>query len=292
MLGGAGMVGHKAWQVFRQRFDDVYGTTRKGCSRYEGHPAFAGIERERWIEGLDLMEPERVLPVLDKIRPDVIFNCVGLTFRRVDSPNAEAHIRVNALLPHVLNRWCEANGKRFISLSTDCVFTGKTGGYTEESVTDAKDAYGRSKALGEVESDRALILRTSVVGREAENQTELLEWLLAQEGKTVKGYRKAIYTGLPTTYLAGLVADLIEKFPKLSGLYQVSSAPISKYDLLLRFRDAFKVNVEILPDDSKEARKNLIGTKFTKTTGIETPSWDELIQSLVDDPTVYPRGRD
>lgn len=280
LLGASGMVGHQAWRIFRERFDEVFATVRKPRAHYAGIPLFDSADPKRLIDGMDLLEPTRVLPVLDDIKPDVIFNCVGLTFRRSDSLNAEAHIRVNALLPHVLNRWCTENSAKFISLSTDCVFSGREGGYTEESVTDAKDAYGRSKALGEVESPHALILRTSVVGREVEYKTELLEWFLAHEGKSVKGFTNAIYSGVGTNFIAHTVADLIEKFPRLSGIYQVASEPLSKHDLLVKMREVFGVKIEIVPDGSFVSKKNLVGTKFERATGIKTPSWDEMLRQI------------
>lgn len=280
LLGASGMVGHKAWQIFRERFTEVFATVRKPRAHYAHLPLFQSADASRLIDGMDLLEPTNVLPVLNEIKPEVVFNCVGLTFRRSDSPSAEAHIRVNALLPHVLNRWCVENSGRMISLSTDCVFTGRDGGYTEDSVTDARDAYGRSKALGEVESPNALILRTSVVGREIEYKTELLEWFLSHQGKQVKGFRKAIFSGVGTPFLAQTVADLIEKYPELNGIYQVASEPISKFDLLMKARTVFGVDVDIVPDDAYVAKKNLNGAKFERATGIKVPSWDDMMMQI------------
>ncbi len=289
VIGAAGMVGHKVWQTLRARYSDVFATIRKERSAYEWHPLFASAPKERLIDGINLLEPDRVLPVLDEVRPQFIFNGVGLTFRRESSGSATTNIRLNALLPHVLNDWCVKNNSQLISLSTDCVFSGRTGAYTEDSPADAQDVYGRSKALGEVESDRALIIRTSVVGREIENHTELLEWFLNQRGKRILGFAQAIFSGVSTVYLANLVADLIEKYPRMHGIYQLASQPISKYDLLRKLREHFNVDVDIVEDHAKVVKKDLVGTKFERSTGFKAPSWDQMINDLKADPTPYGR---
>jgi dTDP-4-dehydrorhamnose reductase len=178
-----------------------------------------------------------------------------------------------------------------IHFSTDCVFNGKRGCYTEDDSSDAEDLYGRSKYLGEVAADNALTLRTSVIGRELSQFRSLLEWFLAQNGKTIRGFRRVIYSGVTTNYLARRVGDLIAGHPSLSGLYQVTSAPICKYDLLCLLREAFKLDVEIVPDENEVSDRSMAGDAFLRDTGYQSPDWPGLIAELVNDTTPYEKWR-
>jgi dTDP-4-dehydrorhamnose reductase len=281
ILGASGILGHMTWKIFQTRFAEVYATVRKPKAHYEQIPFFQDAPKKNLTYGIDLTYPERVLPFFDEIKPDVIVNCTGVTFRRSEANSYEANVRTNALLPHVLNGWCEKNGARLLHISTDCVFSGKDGGYTEQSNPDAHDAYGRSKAMGEVDySKNALVIRTSIIGPGIESKTELLDWFLSQDGKTIKGFRKTIFSGVGTPFLARTMADIVEKHPTLSGLYQLASEPISKFDLLVKIGKVYGVNVDIVPDDEHVSRKNLNGSRFREATGIITPSWDEMLIDL------------
>jgi dTDP-4-dehydrorhamnose reductase len=119
----------------------------------------------------------------------------------------------------------------------------------------------------------------------------LLEWFLAQKGGVVRGFRRALYTGISNIYCADLVGEIIERWPHLQGLYQVASEVITKYDLLCLAREAYDINVEIEPDDSVEVRRNLDGDKFRRSTGIVTPSWRTMMNDLAADPTPYAAWR-
>ena len=284
VLGGAGMLGHKVWQTLRRQFDDVHVTLRKPRGFYSGMGLFAD---GHVIERLDVTDQLALHAVLDEIKPDVICNCIGLTLRKQDEVSAESYILLNSLLPHQLNTWCARNGKRLIHISTDCVFSGESGPYEESSLPDARDLYGRSKLLGEVQSAHALVLRTSIVGRELMEHTELLEWFLRQEGKTVHGYRQAMYTGVTTNFLARVIAQVIEKHESLNGIYQVASSTISKYELLRKVRDCLKLNIDLVAEDQHVSKKILLGGKFVQATGIRTPSWDEMIEEIRQDKTLY-----
>jgi dTDP-4-dehydrorhamnose reductase len=174
-----------------------------------------------------------------------------------------------------------------IHFSTDCVFSGREGNYTEESPSDAEDLYGKSKYLGEVTAGNALTLRTSIIGRELANFRSLLEWLISQDGKTVRGFRRVVYSGVTTNYLAQLVGNLITDHPALSGLYQVTSPPVSKHDLLCMIRDAYGLTIDIVPDEREVSDRSMVGEKFRKATGYPPPEWPGLIKQLVSDPTPY-----
>jgi dTDP-4-dehydrorhamnose reductase len=280
VLGGAGMLGHKIYQTLATEFPQTFVTLRKPLATYQ---RFGIFDPAKTIDGLDARDEEQILAVLNKVQPDAVINCIGLTLRKETSNSAEQQILLNSLLPHRLNAWCERNSARLIHFSTDCVFGGTASNYTEASTPDARDLYGRSKMLGEVQSKAALVLRTSFIGRELEGKTELVEWLISQNGNAVKGFSQVIYTGITNVYAAKLVAILCQDFKRLTGLYQVASPPISKYELLLLLKKHFGLDIEIQPDDSKSACKKLDGSVFKSTTQITVPDWPQLISDLAKD---------
>jgi len=284
ILGAAGMLGHKLWQRLNARFDNVYATLRTSRASYARYGLF---DNPRVLEHVDAMDHVLIESVLAKVRPTEVINCVAVTKRREAAADPLTSIELNAALPHRLAIWAAENRARLIHFSTDCVFNGHSGGYDEDSPTNAEDLYGRTKALGEVSGDCALTLRTSFIGREISRGTELIEWFLSQRGKRIRGYRQALYTGVSTPWMADRVGDLIERQPRLAGLYQVASPMINKYELLTLARDAYNVDVEIDAEDSVVIRRNLNGQRFTEATGIVVPDWRQMMAGLAADPTPY-----
>lgn len=288
ILGGAGTLGHKLWQIIPQKFADTYVSVRKSKDFYAKTGLFSN---DKVIDFLDLRDLPKLEKVLDDLKPDIILNCAGITLRSKEAKSEVSNIAVNALLPNKLADWCLHNNSRLIHFSTVCVFSGKTGNYDEESVPDAQDLYGRTKILGEVNKPCSLVLRSSFIGRELFGGAELLEWFLSQKGKTIRGYRNAVFTGLTTNYLAGLVVKLIAEFNDLSGIYNVSSETISKYDLLKLMKEAYNLDVEIQPYDEFECKRDLNGEKFNKAVGFKCPTWKELMADMALDPTPYAEWR-
>jgi len=288
ILGGGGTLGHKLWQLLPSRFPETFVSIRKNRDFYARCGLFTG---PNVIDSLDLRDFNRLNAVLDEVKPSVIVNCAGVTLRSKEALDKNSAISINALLPHRLAEWCAKNGARLIHFSTVCVFDGKTGGYTEDSLPDARDLYGITKALGDVSAPFALTLRSSFIGREIFGGTELLEWFLAQKGKKIKGFTKALFTGLTTNKLAELVGDLIEKHPSLNGLYNVSSETLSKYEMLKLMKEAYKLDVEITPDDGFECRRDLKGDRFEKAAGFVCPPWRQLMAEMAADKTPYSAWR-
>ena len=288
VTGVAGMLGHKMFQVLRARFPDTLGTVIEDVRK----PPF---DRVDFLQGpdvisrVDMTDFVSLEGILRDTRPDFIVNCVGIIKQRDEAFQAIPSISINALLPHKLAAFAEKWGGRIIHPSTDCVFSGKKGGYTEEDLSDAEDLYGRTKYLGEVSCENALTLRTSIIGRELVEHKSLLDWLLSQNGKTIRGFRRVIYSGVTTNELAELVALVVRRFPELNGLYQVASEPISKHDLLCQIKEAFGVAVEIIPDDTTISDRSLKGDKLRQAIGYRCPSWPELIRALAEDRTPYDR---
>jgi len=290
VLGGEGMLGHKMFQTLLALYPDTACTVRGSLDG----PFYQRIDLFREgtvLEKIDAMDLSSLGRTLRGIRPGFIVNCVGVIKQRDEAKAAIPTITLNALLPHQLAEYAQEWGGRVIHFSTDCVFNGKRGCYTEDDSSDAEDLYGRSKYLGEVAADNALTLRTSVIGRELSQFRSLLEWFLVQNGKTIRGFRRVIYSGVTTNYLARRVGDLIAGHPSLSGLYQVTSAPICKYDLLCLLRDAFKLDVEIVPDENEVSDRSMAGDAFLRDTGYQSPDWPGLIAELVNDTTPYEKWR-
>lgn len=284
ILGGGGTLGHKIWQLLPARFPDTFVTIRKPRSFYGKCGLFDGPNA---LGGMDLRDFGLLNSLLEEIKPTVIVNCAGVTLRSKEATDKNSAISINALLPHRLAEWCSRSGARLIHFSTVCVYDGKKGGYTEEDLPDARDLYGMTKALGDVNAPFALTLRSSFIGREIFAGAELLEWFLAQKGKKIKGFRKALFTGLTTNRLAALVGDLIESHPRLNGLYHVSSEAVSKYDLLLMMKEAYKLDVEIEPEEGFEMRRDLDGKRFERAAGFACPTWKEMMAEMAADSTPY-----
>jgi dTDP-4-dehydrorhamnose reductase len=286
VIGGAGMLGHKMFQILRERFPGTVCTTREDVR----NPPFDRVELlqgDDVIRGVDVMDFDRLHGTLRELRPDFIVNCVGIVKQRQEAQMAIPSITINSLLPHKLAAFAGAWGGRVIHPSTDCVFDGKRGGYTEADDSSAEDLYGKSKFLGEVHCDNGLTLRTSIIGRELVEHRSLLDWFLMQQGKTVRGFRRVIYSGVTTNQLAEVVTLVIQKSPGLHGLFQVVSQPISKHDLLCLIRDAYKLEVNIVPEDREVSDRSMKGDKFREATGYVSPPWTELVRRLAEDPTPY-----
>jgi len=286
VLGAAGMLGHKMFQRLRTQFPGTIASLRKpsACPPFDRIELFQGADVRT---GIDVMEFDALGAWLSEIRPDYIVNCIGVIKQRPTAQEAIPTITINALLPHRLAALAAGWNGRLIHFSTDCVFSGSRGAYTEDDESDAHDLYGRSKFLGEAAGPNALTLRTSIIGRELVEHRSLLDWFLAQKGRTARGFRRVIYAGVTTNHLADLVAEIIRNHPDLSGLYQAASSPISKYDLLCLLRDAYALDVEIITDDAEQSDRSMIGQKLHGAIGYTAPSWPELVNQLATDRTPY-----
>ncbi len=290
VLGGEGMLGHKVFQAALTRRLDAACTVSRNLS----DPFYQRIDlfrQGRVIDRVDAMDFPGLREVLVAERPEFVVNCIGVIKQREAAKAAIPSITLNSLLPHKLAEWAGAWGGRLIHFSTDCVFSGKDGGYTEASPSDAEDLYGKSKYLGEVATDNALTLRTSIIGRELAHFRSLLEWFLSQKGKSVRGFRRVVYSGVTTNHMADLVCRIVSERPALSGLYQVAAPPISKHDLLCGIRDAYRLDVEIVPDETELSDRSMAGDAFLRATGYPMPDWPGLIAQLAGDPTPYGKWR-
>jgi len=290
VLGGEGMLGHKVFQVLSKRFD-VFVTFQSFDGLWTSYPVYKGLDRSRTIGGVNVTDFNTVIRAFVQTRPNVAINCIGIIKQLKEAKDALISVHLNSLFPHQLAELCAATGTRMFHMSTDCVFSGRQGNYTEQDLADADDLYGRSKLLGEVDRAGCLTIRTSIFGRDFVKSSALLEWFLGNRGGQVRGYKNAIYTGFPTQVLARIMGDIIEQYPELSGLYQVASPPISKYELLTKIRDAMQLDIEITPYDDPPCDRSLSPARFVAATGYRIPGWDEMIAELAADTTPYDEWR-
>ena len=278
ILGGAGMLGHRLVATLGKEFE-VWATLRGPAPA----TAPAGLfSPDRTITGIDVLNVDAVTDVMARVRPDAVINCVGIIKQLAAAKDPFLSVAINSLLPHRLHRLCRAAGARLIHFSTDCVFSGRKGGYTEDHPSDALDLYGRSKFLGETVGEGALTLRSSIIGHELGSASGLVEWFHSQRGKRVQGYRRAVFSGFTTHEMARIVRRVLTEHPDLSGTLQVSSEPINKYDLLMLVRQACGVDVEIAPDDTVQIDRSLDSTRFRQLTGYDPPVWPQMIQEMAE----------
>lgn len=276
VLGASGMLGNAMVRVLAEKNDfEVYGTVRASsvCGLFSKEIA------SRLITGCDVGDHDALVKAFSRVRPDVVINCIGLVKQVADAEDPLQAIRINALLPHQLAGMCSLAGARLVHISTDCVFSGDRGDYSEADQSDARDLYGKSKFLGEVNYQHAITLRTSIIGHELLSAHGLIEWFLSRQGQC-KGFTKAIFSGLPTAVLAQVIRDVVIPRPGLHGVYHVASEPISKYQLLKLVAEIYGKSIEILPDDSLVIDRSLNAERFGNATGYLSPSWPDLVREM------------
>jgi dTDP-4-dehydrorhamnose reductase len=278
VLGGDGMLGHQVLSQLRAKYE-IYVTLRREQESYESLRLF---DARRAYYGVDARSLGALREVVTACRPDAVINAIGIVKQRAEAIDAIQSLEINALLPHRLAVICEAVGARLVHFSTDCVFSGRRGNYLETDVSDAEDLYGRTKFLGEPSGQHCLTLRTSIIGRELNRKSGLLEWLLTQRG-TIKGYTNAIFSGFTTLEMARVIDNILATKALLSGVYHVSSEPISKFDLLTMIRDALGLPVEIEPYGEFKCDRSLDSSRFRKATGYRPPAWKVMVEELAQD---------
>lgn len=276
VLGASGMLGNAVMRVLSEDKDcRVFGTVRSGAAARFFAPDIAAS----LVAGVDVEDQDALVRVFTQVRPDAVINCIGLIKQLADGDDPLLALPINAMLPHRLSRLCGLAGSRLIHVSTDCVFSGSRGGYVEEDVSDALDLYGKSKFLGEVHDAHTITLRTSIIGHELQSAHGLVEWFLSQQGHC-KGYRRAIFSGLPTVVLAKIIRDVVIPRPELSGLYHVAAAPIAKFDLLALVARQYNKNIEIVPDDTVVIDRSLRADRFRQASGYVADGWPDLIRQM------------
>lgn len=287
IVGGTGMLGHKLAQKLADRF--VICTTIRG--------SFANVKRygifdsSHTVENIDVASPADLDRAIQQTEPAAVVNCVGVVKQVPGAQDAIQTVTINSILPHRLAELSSRHGFRLVLISTDCVYRGDRGNYSEVDVPDAVDLYGRSKILGEVDAPNVITIRTSLIGRELASAHGLIEWFLGNRGGTIKGFRHAIFSGFPTVVFADIIGNLLTSWPDLRGIYHVSSDPIDKFSLLCLANTAFNAGITIIPDDGLVIDRSLDSTRFRQATGFITPSWNDMMERMAADLTPYDEWR-
>jgi dTDP-4-dehydrorhamnose reductase len=269
------MLGHEAIRVLSPDFE-VWGA----CRNPHDLPDL-GVPPERLLGGLDAEKADSAYALVEHVRPTLVLNAAGIVKQLKAGKQAIPSISVNSLWPHVLADACAAHGARMVHVSTDCVFSGARGRYLESDVPDAFDLYGRSKLLGEVtDQDHVVTVRTSIVGWQLGEPTGLVAWFAAHRNEQLKGFTRAVFSGLTTGALTQVIRDIVMPDGTLSGLWHVSAEAIDKYTLLTELARHLKVIVDITPVDQPVIDRSLDSTRFRERTGWTPPSWAEMLEEL------------
>ena len=283
ILGGTGMLGHKLAQVLSP-LAEVTVTVRGSADHWP-----ASIPVAHVAEKIDVRKTAHLLNALDTYRPQAVINAVGVVKQVLGAHDPEDIVAVNALYPRILADLCAASSLRLIHYSTDCVYSGSAEsargplGYREIDAPDSRDLYGMTKLLGEPAAAGCMVLRTSIIGRELRGRNSLLEWFLASGEGPVKGFSRALFTGLPTLELARVTAKLLTDHSKMDGLWHVSAPPIDKNALLGLIKVAFRRKTQIQPHDDFFCDRRLDGSRFAQRTNWTVPAWPDMIDALCED---------
>ncbi|SKA48777.1 dTDP-4-dehydrorhamnose reductase family protein [Enterovibrio nigricans] len=279
VIGATGMLGYSLFTNLTEVNQlEVYGTVRSLTAKEHYFSKYA----DKIVLNIDVNDDVSIKSAFETVRPDVVLNCVGLIKQHDVSKQHIAAIEINALLPHKLASFCDSFGAKLIHFSTDCVFDGAKGGYSESDEPNASDLYGKSKCLGEVSYGNHLTLRTSIIGHELNSSVSLVDWFLSQS-VSVKGFSKAIFSGLPTSYIAKILAENILPRKDLVGLFNLSVEPIDKYSLLRLIAEKYGKEIEIEESDQLVIDRSLNSTKLRKEISLDVPKWEELIDFMYED---------
>lgn len=276
VLGATGLLGNTVFRVLSAKTGwSVSGTTRNPQAR-ELFPSALG---ERLVVCGDLESYDELVKTFERVKPDIVINCLSVAKGDLQKADLLKVVSSLSVLPQRVSRVCSLSGARLIHMSSDGVFSGAKGGYSEDDCPDATDAYGIAKFLGEVRNPHAISIRTSIIGHELQSAHGLLEWFLSQE-KECKCFTRAMFSGLPTVELARIFRDLVLPRPDLCGVYHVAAQPISKFDLLRLIADVYGKTIEIVPDDHVVIDRSLNADRFRAATGYVAPDWPDLIRSM------------
>lgn len=277
VLGATGMLGSTVFKYFSACPDvSAFGTLRnRAALKY-----FDESIRARLFSGVDLLDHDALVRVIAEVRPDVVINCIGLIKQFSDAKDPLCALPINSMLPHRLANVCELIGARLIHISTDCVFSGRKGMYVESDISDAEDLYGKSKYIGEVtDREHVLTLRTSIIGHELDSHASLVDWFLSQQG-SVKGYEKAVFSGLTTLEVSRVLKEFVLPARELHGLYHLSVNPIDKFSLLSEIARVYQKDITIIPDSELIIDRSLDSSRFRAAVGYVPPSWVDLISTM------------
>ena len=264
IIGSKGMAGHVIYNYFKENGKYVVKDIARGTDFHI--PTYK----------LDVTNFKELGAAIESEKPDIVINCIGILNKDAED-NPDKAILLNSYLPHFLAKTGKDIGFKLVHISTDCVFNGAKGGYTEKSIKDGIGFYAQSKAIGEVGYGNNLTIRTSIIGPELKSGIGLFHWFMSQKG-TINGYKQAYWTGVTTIELARAIIDAIDQ--DIIGIHHlVNNEKISKYDLISIFKEVFeKNNLEILPSEEYKIDKSLI--KTNNAFNYSVPSYRTMIVQM------------
>lgn len=274
VLGATGLLGSAVFRSMSKAPDArVVGTIRRDSAR-----ALFLLDAAASLNTIqDIEDPDELVRLFDAVRPEVVINCIAVG--RPTPSDPVRMLKIYSVLPQRVSQLCKRSQARLIQISSDGVFSGNRGCYTETDAPDANDIYGISKHLGEVAERHAITLRTSIIGHELQSKGGLLEWFLSQKGQC-NCYTRAIFSGFPTNVLADLIRDVVIPRSDLHGVYHVATRPISKFDLLALVAKRYGKPIELVPDDRASPNRSLVADRFEKATGYVPPDWPALVDLM------------
>ena len=276
VFGATGMLGNAVIRVLSEIDNwEVFGTIRSENVKKLFNLKIA----DRLVQCGDVTNYNDLVKIFNKVQPDIVINCISLSRSLRIKSDPLLMIPVYALLPHQLAKLCGDSGARLIHMSTDCVFSGSKGGYTENDPTDAQDVYGITKLMGEVQYPHSISIRTSIIGHELQGGDGLVSWFLSQQ-KSCECYSSAIFSGFPTVVLAQIIRDIVIPRTDLNGVYHIASNPISKCDLLRLIAEVYGKKIKFITNDKVDINRSLSAERFQAITGYIPPDWPQLIKLM------------
>ena len=281
ILGLSGMLGHKLFSYLqKQNTYELYATT---TTNFEiEHPNFKIVNKKNIFfsktQNIDFFKKK-----ITDIKPDLVINCIAILKESFFYLNPLKFIEINTVLPLQISELSKIFGFRFIHFSTDILYADTNKLSCENDKITLEGPYAASKFLGEVKNNNSLTIRTSIIGHQLNNKNSLVEWFLSYEGETVNGYSNVIYSGLPTTEISKIIHEKIIPNVNLKGIINISSNPISKFELLKKIKKYYNKKVKINIDNSAISNRSLDSNLFNNKTGYLAPDWDVLVKEMFND---------
>lgn len=272
ILGSNGLIGNNLLRVLsiKKKFD-VYGSVRN-IHKFKKY-----LSNYNLLESPNFNDLNNLNNFFDKNKFDVVINSAGIT-KHVNTKDVKDIYYINSIFPKNLSLLSYKFDFKLIQISTDCVFSGKKGNYSEKDIPDSNDNYGMSKILGEDNNSKNLTIRVSTIGHELNTNFGLLNWFLSQKNECY-GYSNAIFSGVTTDYLAEIFSEiLIGK--EISGLYHISSYPINKFKLLNIINEVYHLNLNIIDSKFLKINRSLNSSQFNNNYSFECLDWYNMIYNM------------
>lgn len=269
VLGATGLIGNSIYKHLSKKHY-VFGT-------FNDKKKIMKIKyKKNKLFYFDALNYKKLNYILDKTKSEIVINCIGVT-KHIKGIDKKKFLQINSLFPHLAKKISNDRSARFIQISTDCVFNGKKGNYSEKSKPNALDIYGQSKALGEINDKINLTIRTSTIGHELSTSYGLLNWFLNQNS-SCEGYSKAIFNGFPTFYFAKFLEKILLR--KITGILHVSGIKINKYSLLQKIKKIYNKKIVLRKNITFKINRTLNNKLFKSYFPKEKKSWDYLINEM------------